>query len=515
LLRFWNKLTSSLTKVERRFLTAMLLPVIAIALAWLVGYGTLSYRAGIQQIERQLDEIAVTYANALSDAIWDLDYEKVTTLTDTLLLYPNIASAKVEDDRGIMMAEATKVDPSGHIVSTTTLPIRRNDSSADLEIGTLTIKAQGTVFFDNLIRNIVIGLVLLISSLAAVGCAMVLVNRNTIITPLSELLSAIHKTRDGKSYERVDYCQDDEIAEVINAYDELMQVLSDKERDLRQAQKLEALGTMAGGIAHEINTPVQYVGDNISFLEVGVDDLLSVVRSYRKLADLVDSGHDARQALDDTRRLERDTDLAYLAQDIPDAIDQMKEGLLRITAIVQAVKRFSHPGGDSEADFDVNEAIRSTIEVTRGQWKYVADLKTDYGDNLPKLSGSLGEFNQTILNLIVNAAQAIEESDGDEQGLIAVKTGYVDGTITVEVSDNGCGMPPDVQERIFEPFFTTKEVGRGTGQGLALCYGIVTKQFRGTIKVESTRGAGTTFSINIPVEGEVAESAGYTAEKVA
>ena len=515
MLRFWNKLTSSLTKVERRFLSAMLLPVIAIALAWLVGYGTLSYRAGIQQIERQLDEIAVTYANALADAIWDLDYEKVTTLTETLLLYPDIASAKVEDDRGIMMAEATRGYSSDHIVSTTTLPIRRMDSSVDLEIGMLTISAQGTVFFDNLTRNMLIGLVLLISSLAAVGCATVLVNRNTIINPLSELLCAIHKTRDGHNYQCVDYCRDDEIAEVINAYDELMQVLSDKERDLRQAQKLEALGTMAGGIAHEINTPVQYVGDNISFLESGVDDLLSVIRSYRKLADLVDSGDDAKQALDDARHLESDIDLAYLAHDIPDAIDQMKEGLLRITAIVQAVKRFSHPGGDGEAEFDVNEAVRSTIEVTRGQWKYVADLKTDYGDDLPKLSGRLGEFNQTILNLIVNAAQAIEDRDGDGQGLIGVKTGYVDGTITVEVSDNGCGMPPDVQERIFEPFFTTKEVGRGTGQGLALCYSIVTKQFHGTVKVDSTRGAGTTFSINIPVEGEVADSARYLAEKAA
>ena len=493
----------------------MLLPVIAIALTWLVGYGTLSYQAGIRQIESQLDEIAVTYAMALSEAIWDLDYEKVSTLTETLLLYPDIASAKVEDDRGIVMAEATRGEPSGHIVATITLPIRRIEASGDLEIGVLTISAQGAVFFDTLIRNVIIGLMLLLSSLAAVGCATVFVNRNTILTPLNELLRAIHKTRDGHKYERVDYCRDDEIAEVIRAYDELMQVLSDKEQDLRQAQKLEALGTMAGGIAHEINTPVQFVGDNINFLEGGVDDLLSVVRSYRKLADLVDAGHDARQALDDARRLETDTDLAYLEQDIPDAIDQMKEGLVRITAIVQAVKQFSHPGGDSNADFDVNEAIDSTIEVTRGQWKYVADLDTDYGDNLPKLNGQLGEFNQTILNLIVNAAQAIEDVDRNDQGRIGVKTGYADGTITVEVSDNGCGMPPDVQERIFEPFFTTKEVGRGTGQGLALCYRIITQHFHGTIKVASTKGAGTTFAISIPVAGEAAPSVRHPAVKAA
>ncbi|MGI9503710.1 MAG: PAS domain S-box protein, partial [Geminicoccaceae bacterium] len=179
------------------------------------------------------------------------------------------------------------------------------------------------------------------------------------------------------------------------------------EEDLRQAQKLEALGTMAGGVAHEINTPIQYIGDNINYLRDGMDDVVSILRAYRDLAEHVGADGEAAKTLERVRRLESEADLDFLMDEVPEAISQAGEGLERVSKIVQAVKQFAHPGSQECQEFDVNQAIESTIEVARGQWKYIAELETNFANDLPALTGHLGEFNQIILNLIVNAAQAI------------------------------------------------------------------------------------------------------------
>lgn len=272
------------------------------------------------------------------------------------------------------------------------------------------------------------------------------------------------------------------------------------ESDLRQAQKLEALGTMAGGVAHEINTPIQYIGDNINYLRDGMDDVLSILRVYQELAKHVQVDGEAASVLERVRKLESEADLDFLIDEIPESISQASEGLARVSTIVQAVKQFAHPGSQERREFDANQAIESTIEVARGQWKYITELKTHFGDNLPKLDGHLGEFNQIILNLIVNAAQAIEESGRGNEGLIQIRTQSVDHNLVVDVNDNGCGIPKSIQDRVFEPFFTTKDVGKGTGQGLALCYRIVTQSFNGTIELTSEEGQGTTFSLGFPIE---------------
>ncbi|MGI9505593.1 MAG: sensor histidine kinase, partial [Geminicoccaceae bacterium] len=163
-------------------------------------------------------------------------------------------------------------------------------------------------------------------------------------------------------------------------------------------------------------------------------------------------------------------------------------------------KQFAHPGSQEHQEFDVNQTIESTIEVARGQWKYIAELETDFADDLPTLTGHLGEFNQIILNLIVNAAQAIEESSKCVGGFIQVRTTFDNHTLSVDVSDNGCGVPKSIQDRIFEPFFTTKDVGKGTGQGLALCYRIMNQGFKGSVDVRSNEGKRATFSLHFPIE---------------
>ena len=278
----------------------------------------------------------------------------------------------------------------------------------------------------------------------------------------------------------------------------LKQTLEERDRledNLRQAQKLEAIGQLAAGIAHEINTPTQYVGDNLRFLKESFGELDSL------LAQLVKVGGAP------AGKLLGDADFDYLKEEIPRALNQSLEGVDRVAKIVRAMKEFSHPAREKTAT-DLNRAIQSTITVASNEWKYVAELDMDLDADLPAVHCSPAEFNQVVLNIVVNAAHAISDVVGDGgkgKGKIKVKTRPDGDWAVVEISDTGAGMPPHVQQRIFEPFFTTKEVGKGTGQGLAIAHNVIVDKHGGTIKVTSAPGKGTTFIIRLPIGGMKAE----------
>jgi PAS domain S-box-containing protein len=287
----------------------------------------------------------------------------------------------------------------------------------------------------------------------------------------------------------------------------LRQTLEERDRledNLRQAQKLEAIGQLAAGIAHEINTPTQYVGDNLRFLKESFGELDGL------LTQLVDfGGEPARSAL-------AEADFDYLKEEIPRALNQSLEGVDRVAKIVRAMKEFSHPAREKTAT-DLNRAIQSTITVASNEWKYVAEVEMDLDTNLPSVHCSPAEFNQVVLNIVVNAAHAISDVVGDGghgKGKIRVKTRPEGEWAVIEISDTGAGMPAHVQQRIFEPFFTTKEVGKGTGQGLAIAHNVIVDKHGGTIKVSSSPGKGTTFTIRLPIGGVKSESEG-AAEAVA
>ena len=274
----------------------------------------------------------------------------------------------------------------------------------------------------------------------------------------------------------------------------LKQTLEERDRledNLRQAQKLEAIGQLAAGIAHEINTPTQYVGDNLRFLKESFGELDSVIEH------LVEAGGgQARKALDDA-------DFEYLKEEIPRALNQSLEGVDRVAKIVRAMKEFSHPAREKTAT-DLNRAIQSTITVASNEWKYVAEMEMDLDTELPSVHCSPAEFNQVVLNIVVNAAHAITDVVGDGgkgKGKIRVKTRAEGDWAVVEIADTGKGMPTHIQQRIFDPFFTTKEVGKGTGQGLAIAHNVIVDKHGGTIKVVSAPGQGTTFIIRLPIGG--------------
>jgi signal transduction histidine kinase len=279
------------------------------------------------------------------------------------------------------------------------------------------------------------------------------------------------------------------------------------EDQLRQAQKLESVGQLAAGIAHEINTPTQYIGDNVQFLKDAFADLENLLGRYRRLLAAAKGNE---QLGDATREIVADierTDDAYLLEEIPKAIDQTIEGVGRVSTLVSAMKEFSHPGTKEKITLDLNHAIESTITVARNEWKYLADLETDFDRALPMVQCQPGEFNQVILNLIVNAAHAIAEvvgESGTEKGKIRIQTRNYEKYAEIRIEDSGAGIPEKVRARIFDPFFTTKEIGKGTGQGLAIARSVVVDKHNGTIHFETEVGKGTTFVIRLPHESEPA-----------
>jgi len=262
------------------------------------------------------------------------------------------------------------------------------------------------------------------------------------------------------------------------------------QRQLVQAQKLESIGQLAAGIAHEINTPIQYIGDNAKFLEEGFNDLFRLVDSGRQLVEAprkVDKTDLASTWDGAVGRI----DLEYLRGEVPLAIEQLLQGVDHVATIVRAMREFSHPSSVEMTMVDINRAIESTALVSKNEWKYVADLTTDLAPDLPPVPCVAGEFNQVILNLIVNAAHAIADIvHGTEQkGSLRISTRRKDQFVEIRIIDTGAGIPKNIQSKVFDPFFTTKDVGKGTGQGLAIAHSVIVQKHHGSIRFETREGA--------------------------
>lgn len=282
------------------------------------------------------------------------------------------------------------------------------------------------------------------------------------------------------------------------------------EAQLRQAQKLESIGQLAAGIAHEINTPTQYLTDNTKFLVESFRELRAVLEACRRLSEAAASGAGAPERPDELAELvetiaaeARSVDVPYLIAEIPRALEQSLEGLDRVAKIVRSMKEFSHPGGGQKQAVDLNHAIESTLTVSRNEWKYVADAVTRLDPELPLVECLPGEINQVILNLVINAAHAIAEKQrtggAAEKGTITVSTRPDGDWAEIRVADTGTGIPEAIRAKVFDPFFTTKEVGRGTGQGLAIARSVVCDKHGGTIDFETEPSRGTTFVVRLPI----------------
>jgi PAS domain S-box-containing protein len=294
---------------------------------------------------------------------------------------------------------------------------------------------------------------------------------------------------------------------VVVRYEGMSEDITERNRmreQLLQAQKLESVGQLASGIAHEINTPTQYIGDNVRFLKDAFLDLRNLLANYECLLLAAQDGALSADTIQEVKTAVEKADAVYLLEEIPKAIDQTLEGVTRVSTLVSAMKEFSHPGSKEKVLVDLNHAINSTITVARNEWKYVADMETDFDPSLPLILCQAGEFNQVILNLIVNAAHAIADvvgRGGPAKGTIRIQTKNAPEWAEIRVQDTGSGIPEGVRTRIFDPFFTTKEIGKGTGQGLAIARSVVVDKHGGTIHFETEAGKGSTFIIRLPHDG--------------
>jgi PAS domain S-box-containing protein len=292
--------------------------------------------------------------------------------------------------------------------------------------------------------------------------------------------------------------------------DKLLAEMKERERmviELQLAQKLESVGRLAAGIAHEINTPIQYVGDSVYFLRSAFDDLTKLFDAMNSAADLLPDGAQRRAYKDEIAEQAKKHDLEYLRAEVPKAFIRTFDGVERVTNIVKAMKEFAHPDANEQNPVDLPHALETTLLVASNEYKYVAKVRTEFGE-MPQVVCNVGELNQVFLNLIVNAAHAIKDSGKDiDSGEIVIRISAEGDQAVIRVRDNGCGVPKENLSKLYDPFFTTKEVGRGTGQGLTISHSIVVDKHGGDISVSSEVGVGTEFTIRLPIAGRSARAA--------
>ena len=272
------------------------------------------------------------------------------------------------------------------------------------------------------------------------------------------------------------------------------------EVQLAHAQKMESVGQLAAGVAHELNTPIQFVGDNINFLRTCFTDVESLFEKVELLLDECRDNEDLGNHVQSIDACREQIDLEFIRQEAPLAAEQALSGTKTLTRIVKAMKVFSHPGSKSFERVDLNQLLDATLNVTRSEWRYHARLVTRFESDLPLVNCLPGELGQAFLNLIVNAAKAMGANEEEKQSILTVRTRTDGGDVVVEVSDTGCGIPDEIKHRVYDPFFTTKGVGEGTGQGLSISYRIVVELHKGSLTFDSVENEGTTFQIRLPLD---------------
>ncbi len=290
----------------------------------------------------------------------------------------------------------------------------------------------------------------------------------------------------------------------ISDYKKLEEDRTAMEHEQRISQRLQSVGALAAGIAHEINTPMQFVSDSVYFLKTAIEELNVLWPELSQLSQQAEFGEDPNGVIERIGAAMSQIGVEQLAVDANQSAERALDGIRRVTKIIRAMREFAHPDNGEHTKVDINNAIETTLTVCRNVYKEIAKVETDLGP-LPQVMCQYGEINQVLLNIVVNAAHAIEAHKAVlGHGLIRIVTQVEDQWAVIRISDNGTGIPESVKARIFDPFFTTKEVGKGTGQGLAIVQSVIVGRHRGRISVESEVGKGTTFVLRLPLESPAA-----------
>lgn len=320
-------------------------------------------------------------------------------------------------------------------------------------------------------------------------------NKEAILTKLANGRQVMHTYRPLSAGGSV--WVDTDITQVMEAEERNRKL----ERDLLHSQKMESIGTLAGGIAHEINTPIQYIGDNLRFIGEAAEDMIDVLDKYVRLAEQAEAKEIKLEGLAACKQAYEDADLEFAGEELPEAVEQSIAGVKQVSQIVRAMKEFAHPSHKGKTAVNLNRVAERTAVVCKNEWKSVARLDFDLAEDLPAIQGLEGELNQVILNMIVNSAHAIEGTER-EDGVIVIRSFVQDEAIVLQIEDNGPGVPEEIKGQVFDPFFTTKEVGKGTGQGLAISHDIIVNKHGGELQVLNGVSGGALFEMRFPLVRE-------------
>ncbi|HEY6557892.1 MAG TPA: PAS domain-containing protein [Polyangiaceae bacterium] len=283
------------------------------------------------------------------------------------------------------------------------------------------------------------------------------------------------------------------------------------ELELRHAQKLESVGRLAAGIAHEINTPIQFIGDDMHFIRKAFEDVLALCDTYQLFVQRAAGGAVSAADVAEIRDAEARAGLAFVSKNVRPALDAVQEGMTRVTTLVRALKEFGNPDQGERCEADINLELANTLSVSNNELRCVADVELDLG-TLPGVLCCPGDLRQVFLNLLLNAAHSIADvcARTGQRGRIKVTTRALEDKVVVSISDTGTGIPEDLRSKIFDPFFTTKEVGKGIGQGLTMARMIVVAKHQGSLTFDTAMGVGTTFHVALPHAGETPETQGFS-----
>jgi len=512
----------------RRSIRAKLIGLTAIVIGAIVAILTVYFpRQQLDEMRSQQQRRAESYAALLAkqarSAVAFSDRETAREVLSSIETDPDVASATLYDASGQTLYQSgvpsTWVGKARRGVTSPRLVTLHDRVASVVPVvslegpqGTLIIELSSAALVRHQWRVIatsvaVAAIVLAFGIFAAVFIARSLVRRLRVIGDVAIAVATGTSKR-----RKVTVTKRDEIGVVASAFNYMLEQLEDEqakleqrvaertaelrgemlqrshvEIQLRQAQKLESVGRLAAGVAHEINTPIQFVGDSVQFISESIEDLLTVVNA----TDVQELSRAREQA-----------DVGFLSEELPLAAARAAEGLQRVAAIVASLKMFSQPQSRMTS-VDLNRAIASTLTIARNEYKYVADVVTEYGE-LPLVHCHQGEVNQAILNIILNASHAIRDvvRGTDRRGTITITTRCDGDQAVISIRDTGSGIPDSVRERIFEPFFTTKRVGEGTGQGLAIAHSVIVEKHHGELTFDSELGVGTTFHIHLPIAAQ-------------
>jgi len=473
------------------------------------------------------------FATSTTNAVLSTDIASLESFVDEVMQNKDLLYARVKDSSGVLAERAKNPDfLKRTFVSDVNLSEVQDDvfdTFADIrvddepygrvEIGVSTDLLGSTITAIQL-KVIMIGVgEIIFSGLVSFLLGTFLVRR------LVEMQRGSNRVAQGDFNFKLDESGRDELSETAKAFNNMSSKLNSlvealkhtnmgldeqlmvAENDLQRAQsqliqasKMESLGTLAGGIAHEINTPAQFIGDNLRFLDDAFRDMNELIISYENLYATTQSSQLHSKELENIKDLADRIDVNDLKEEIGSAISESLDGIERVSRIILSMKDFSHPSTKEKGHVDIHDVIGTSITISRNEWKYVADIKTDLDDDLPLVSCFSGDLSQVLVNIIVNAAHAIKEMDQDKYGVITISTRHDHNWAEIRIKDTGPGIPENIKDRIFDPFFTTKGVGQGTGQGLAISFDIITNKHGGQIRAENNDGEGTTFILKLPLD---------------